>query len=311
MKQITIFKQFSQVTGSRTLPEILNAIQKGVYREEILAVRRAVQRGDRKVADETKKQLHAFTVSGRFEGGRTMELLKEYHPLVMLDIDKLEEQELERVSNAVLGLHYTHACFISPSGNGLKIIVKVNSNQSQHLAAYLQVSEFYERKLNIKIDKSGKDITRLCFFSYDENLFYNPKSKIFIVEDTIVKSFPFEAEKKMEQPSNVFPLSKKEKPEGESKLRKCLDFTKNKSQYVEGNRNNFVYLFASNCNREGILENEVLNFAKREFDLVEKEILKTIQSAYHHHTNEYGGNQTKRQSKRYQQLDAQESFYSK
>ena len=95
-----------------------------------------------------------------------------------------------------------------------------------------------------------------------------------------------------------------------SKIDRCLIFTKKKSQYLEGNRNNFIYLFASNCNREGILENEALSFAKREFDLEENEIRKTIQSAYHHHTNEHGGNQTKRQSKRYQQLDAQESFYS-
>ena len=76
MKQITIFRHFTQVIGSRTLPEIVGAIQQGVYLEEVLAVRRAVQRGDRKVADETKKSLHAFTVSGQFEGGRTMERLK-------------------------------------------------------------------------------------------------------------------------------------------------------------------------------------------------------------------------------------------
>ena len=88
MKQITIFRNFTQVIGSRTLPEILKAIEQGVYREEVLAVRRAVRRGDRKIADETKKQLHAFTISGRFEGGRTMTNLKEYYPFVILDIDK-------------------------------------------------------------------------------------------------------------------------------------------------------------------------------------------------------------------------------
>jgi len=202
-----------------------------------------VQRGDRKVADESKRQLHAFTVSGQFEGGRTKERLKEYNPFVILDIDKLERDDLERVSNAVLGLHYTHASFLSPSGNGCKIIVRVNSNQSQHLSAYIQVSEFYEKKLNIKIDKSGKDITRLCFFSYDENLFYNPKSKIFEVKETMVKSL-------FEKPKNVVSLPK----ESGSKIEQCLVFTKKKSQYIEGNRNNFVYLFASNCNREGILE---------------------------------------------------------
>ncbi len=309
MKQITIFRNFTQVIGSRTLPEILKAIQQGVYQEEVLAVRRAVQRGDQKIANETKKQLHAFTISGRFEGGRMMANLKEYYPFVILDIDKLDIMNLERVVKAVRELSYTHASFISPSGNGCKIIVKVNSEWTQHLSAYLQVAEFYEKKLRLKIDKSGKDITRLCFFSFDENLFSNSKSKTFIVKDTIVKSLPFEAKNKMEQPSNVFPLSKKEKSKEESKLQTCLDFTKKKSQYVEGNRNNFVYLFASNCNREGISESKVLNFAKQEFNLPIGELQSSIRSAFHHHSNEHGKNSRKKQSKQYQHLDAQELFY--
>jgi hypothetical protein len=311
MKQITIFRKFTQVIGSRTLPEILKAIQQGVYREEVLAVRRAVQRGDRKVADETKKQLHAFTVSGRFEGGRTISNLKEYHPYVILDIDKLDMMNLERVNKVVRELPYTHAAFLSPSGNGCKVIVKVNSKLAQHLSAYLQVAELYERKLRVKIDKSGKDITRLCFFSYDENLFSNPKSKVFVVKDTIVKTLSFKEKNKIEKPANVFPLPQNAETNSsiDSQLKSCLVFTKKKEQYVEGNRNNFVYLFASNCNREGISEDATLNFAKQEFNLPINELKSSIRSAYHHHGNEHGKSQTKRQAKQYQQLDAQESFY--
>jgi len=107
MKQITIFRNFSQVIGSRTLPEILKAIQQGVYQEEVLAVRRAVQRGDQKIANETKKQLHAFTISGRFEGSRTMTNLKEYYPFVILDIDKLKEEDLSRIQKLVKEIPYT------------------------------------------------------------------------------------------------------------------------------------------------------------------------------------------------------------
>lgn len=291
MKQITIFRNFTQVIGSRTLPEIVGAIQQGVYQEDVLAVRRAVQRGDQKVADETKKQLHAFTVSGRFEGGRTMERLKEYHPLVILDIDKLEEEELKRVSKAVRELPYTYVCFLSPSGNGCKIIVRVNSNQSQHLSAYLQVSEFYQRKLHIKIDKSGKDITRLCFFSFDEDLYFNEASKVFQVKETTVKSLPFPSAGNFKKNKKRTPFTSN--PSKTEVLQKCLDFTKQKMVYMNGNRNNFVYLFASNCNREGIADQEVLNFCLSEFDLEEKEIRKTIQSVFRHHQSEFdskGGN---------------------
>ena len=53
--------------------------------------------------------------------------------------------------------------------------------------------------------------------------------------------------------------------------------------YSNGNRNNFVFLFALNCNWEGISESEVLSYALQNFDLEEKEIKQTIQSAFHHH----------------------------
>ena len=130
MKQITIFKNYTQVIGSRTLPEILKAIQQGVYQEDVLAVRRAVQRGDQKIANETKKQLHAFTVSGRFEGGRTMSNLKEYYPCVILDIDKLKAEDLSRVQKLIKEIPYTRAAFLSPSGKGCKIIVTINSKHT-------------------------------------------------------------------------------------------------------------------------------------------------------------------------------------
>ena len=194
---------------------------------------------------------------------------------------------------------YTHACFLSPSGNGLKIIIKVNSNQAQHLSAYLQVAAFYEKKLRIKIDQSGKDITRLCFFSFDKNLFSNPESKEFIVKNTIVKSLPFEAKIKIEPPTNVFPLSKKKKLPVENELQACLDFTKNKSQYAPGNRNNFVYLFAANCNRQEITEPSVLAFALRELDLAESEIRQTVKSVFHHHQDEHASNFQEKKLRKY------------
>ncbi len=299
MKQITIFRKFSQVIGHRTLPEILKAIQQGVYREEVLAVRSAVQRGDQEIADQTKKQLKAFTVSGQFEGGRTMANLKEYHSMVILDIDKLPKEVLAKSMQVIRAITYTYACFLSPSGNGLKVIVQVNSRKEQHLAAYLQVAEFYEKKLRLKIDRSGKDIPRLCFFSYDQNLFFHPKSKVFVVKESVVKSLPLEAKMKIKPASKAFPFAKNKKPNSEKSLQACLDFTQNKSQYVKGNRNNFVYLFASNCNRAGIPESAVLDFAIHKFDLAKSEIRKTIQSVFQHHQNEHHINY---QQSKFQQL---------
>jgi hypothetical protein len=72
----------------------------------------------------------AFTPSGTFENGRKAELLTQYSEYVILDLDDLNPVQLEEAKKIVALAPYTFAVFISPSGNGLKIIVAVNSKQS-------------------------------------------------------------------------------------------------------------------------------------------------------------------------------------
>jgi hypothetical protein len=114
-----------------------------------------------------KKQLPAFTPSGTFESGRKAELLTQYSGFVILDLDKLSPEDLERAKSLVALAPYTFAAFISPSGNGLKIIVPVNSTAEHHKLAFQQVSDYYEQALQLVVDPSGKDVSRLCFMSYD------------------------------------------------------------------------------------------------------------------------------------------------
>ena len=109
---------------------------------------------------------------------------------------------------------------------------------------------------------------------------------MFTVKETIVKPLPFNTEDRFRKSEKVIPLNRNSLPE--NAFEKCLAFTKQKLDYEEGNRNNFVYLFASNCNREGISESEALSFALAEFDLDKKEIQKTVASSYRHHGSEFG-----------------------
>ena len=84
----------------------------------------------------------------------------------------------------------TYSCFIRPGGKGLKILVRVFSRPVLHKQAFNQVKDYYERELNVLIDPSGKDVTRLCFVSWDKLLYLNPSSAIFktyvnVVEEDI------------------------------------------------------------------------------------------------------------------------------
>ncbi|MBL4653434.1 MAG: hypothetical protein JKY53_11340 [Flavobacteriales bacterium] len=165
MATATIYKNFTQIIEHKSLLLITKDIQEGKYSKEVEKIRKCVQDGNKKEVDKLKKQLPAFTASGKFEDGRTAEKLVQYSGFIILDLDKLNEQELENAFNIARLAVYTFCCFRSPSGNGLKILVEVDTDAEHHVAAYNQVAEYYEQALNLDIDRSGKDIPRLCFYS--------------------------------------------------------------------------------------------------------------------------------------------------
>jgi len=196
---VSVFKNFNQVEANLDISVILEQIRSGKYKARIQALRELLRQGKTDEYSSAKRSLPAFTPSGLFEGGRKLEFFKEYSGLIILDIDKLSLENLIATRTRVEEIPNTYACFISPSGNGLKILVKVFSRPVYHKVVFNQVNAFYEEQLRtndqygtVEIDPSGKDITRLCFVSWDEMLYLNPSAAIFkpyinMVEDDIEK----------------------------------------------------------------------------------------------------------------------------
>src|SRR5689334_5159727 len=180
---ISIFKNFVKVIDHKTITEILTEIRIGKYKQTILNLRKALAENKMDLYEKTKKSLPAFTPSGNFVGGRKMDFLSIYSNLIILDIDKLTSKKLKNTRLLLSQNEFTYAYFVSPSGNGLKILVKVNSSIERHRQTFLEVQKYYENLLELSIDKSGKDITRLCFYSYDEDLYYNQTSKVYACEN--------------------------------------------------------------------------------------------------------------------------------
>jgi len=189
---VTVFKKFNEVVEQLPMPAILERIKDGSYRSEVEALRLLVAAGDNKGYDKQKKSLHAFTPSASFEGGRKLQFLVQYSGFIILDIDKISSVQLVHAFKLVTESPYTYTCFRSPSNNGLKVIIRCDCSHLAHIVAYNEVKSHYEQLLNLPVDPSGKDITRLCFFSWDEGLYLNLNSKIFnsfiaMVEDDIIK----------------------------------------------------------------------------------------------------------------------------
>ncbi|MEI6900550.1 MAG: BT4734/BF3469 family protein, partial [Bacteroidota bacterium] len=177
--KVSIFRNFNKVEENLEMDLILEQIRSGKYKEKIQTLRELIRQGKDDEYNEKKKSLPAFTPSGLFEGGRKLKFLKEYSGCLILDLDKLDQDQLTFAKEKAAEIHYTYACFISPSGHGLKILVKVFSRPVFHKQVFEQVKEYYEKQLELPVDPSGKDITRLCFVSWDELPYLNPSSAIF------------------------------------------------------------------------------------------------------------------------------------
>ena len=281
---ITIFKNFNEVIEHKTIPEILHEIKTGKYRPGITYLRKSLAENKLEAYEKAKKSLPAFTPSGKFVGGRKMEFLEAYSNFIILDIDKLSQTDLQNAKHKANQSEYTYASFISPSGNGLKILVKVNTTKEDHKETFLAIQKHYETLLNHEIDKSGKDITRLCFYSFDDNLYHNEAAKTFVTSSEVEMSLSGTASNQSSQAEPVeasqLPTETATATNSEAIYNHCIRFTEKKVQYATGSRNVFVHQLACNLNRKGISLNEALSFILTDFGYDEKEVTQTVHSAY-------------------------------
>ncbi|HEY9168462.1 MAG TPA: VapE domain-containing protein [Lutibacter sp.] len=290
---VTLFKNFNEVVEHKPLPVILEEIRTGKYRHAIVYLRKSLAEKKEEAYNKAKKSLLAFTPSGKFVGGRKMEFLAEYSNTIILDIDKLSKEDLVKANHLANQSELTYASFISPSGNGLKILVKINTPKSGHKESFLKVQAHYEELLKLEIDKSGKDITRLCFYSYDEKLYFNPEAKTFVTTSEAEMLFPStfqDLEEKIHlDPTKDIQHLKSNIQHFEIIYNHCIKFTEKKVQYTNGSRNVFVHQLACNMNRKAVPLETALGYILTDFGYDDKEVTQAVNSAYAN-THDFGKN---------------------
>ncbi len=273
---VSFFQNFNEVSENKALPAVLEMIQNGRFKSHITNLRQLLNSGNQLEFDRQKKSLPAFTPSATFKGGRKAGFLDVYSGFIHLDFDKLSPPQLNDTFNSIIKIPFTFACFRSPSGNGLKVFVKVNTGAEYHLFAYQQVQAFYESRLSYPCDGKCKDITRLCFVSYDNDAFINESCQVFEVDLSLNNS------------SGT--LKNIAAPDYKSIFDNCVTFTKQNTDFITGNRNSFVYQLACNLNRKGVPFHAALGLILNDFNYDEREINGTVQSAYKN-TSEFGKSQ--------------------
>ena len=125
-----------------------------------------------------KEGLHYVTFGGTFTTRKNENLIKS-SGYACFDVDEIKDIEtLEKMKKRYIDNEYTHFCFVSPSGNGLKFVVKIPKVKSNE--EYKQYWRAIEKYYCLEEGDTGtKDIARACYISVDENPYYNPDSYVF------------------------------------------------------------------------------------------------------------------------------------
>lgn len=125
--------------------------------------------------------LPVITWQGTFSY-KSKEGLLSLSGLMCIDIDHKPEKELERIKKILISFPWVLAFFQSPSGDGLKVIVKTGvTTPGEYEYCYEQVMDVFSSKVGCEVDKSCKEYSKGCYASYDSELYVNPD----------VEDFPF------------------------------------------------------------------------------------------------------------------------
>ena len=144
----------------------LDRIKKGQSKTTIDAVRS----GDK----DAKKKLPVVCFSGEF-ASRADDALFEHSSFIVLDFDHID---VAQAKSALATDAHVYSCWVSPSGDGLKALVRV-TNPERHRDHFRALRTYFHKQYDLEVDESGINESRACFESYDPDLVLNPDAKKF------------------------------------------------------------------------------------------------------------------------------------
>jgi hypothetical protein len=170
-KLISIFKNVRDVSNPFNMPisYALNRIKDGNSKEIVEQIRSLK---DKTQLNELKKQLPGVCFNGTFKHRSSNGLLERSGFMIIDfdDVDKAHEYKQHLIKDL-----YIYSAWISPSGMGVKVLVKIETTET-HKGYFEALREHFNSPY---WDDSGSNIDRFCFESYDPDIYINEKAQIW------------------------------------------------------------------------------------------------------------------------------------
>lgn len=168
--KVTIYQSITDTKNPFHIPlgTALQRIKSGKSKDIVEKIRDTGEK-------DLKISLPAVLFSGVFEERKDAGL-KQHSGFIVLDIDDLSNP---REVKQTLSLDsYVYSCWLSPSGKGVKALVKINDS-TRHREHFFAIENYFNNHYNIVVDPTGKNVSRACYESYDSELYLNEDSETF------------------------------------------------------------------------------------------------------------------------------------
>lgn len=260
---ITIFAHVKDVENPfyKEINDVLLSFKDGSNKSKINAIRTIEDKTER---NKEKSKLKSICFSGEFSRRAEKNIIK-HSGFACLDFDEVKDAACLR--DSLQDNEYIYSAFISPSGNGVKAIVKIPAEIHNHKKYYEALCETFDTALDTKT----KDISRVCYESYDPDLFINENAKTWV----LMKEFT-EVTRKNNYPKH-FQIQETNK-----KVDVILKWFNKKFTLNVGERNNNLFKLACGLNKAGLNNTECINLFKNFYStgIEENELNSIIKSAY-------------------------------
>ena len=246
----------------------IDRVKNGKSKELVEDVRKETEKGAR---NEKKKKLPAICFSGTFSK-RADNAIIEHSGIICIDFDGFRDnQHLFQKREELISDKYSYCVFTSPSGDGIKVLVRIPKDPMNHKKYFNALKKYYDCD---EFDVTCKNISRVCYESYDPDIHVNELSLIWSDMDN----------------SDVYkPVVKqmiRVTDDNEIIRRLSLWWDKNFGM-IPGQRNNNLYILASAFNEFGISK-ETSRQVIESYDIngdMAHEIPSIIQSGYKNVSN--------------------------
>jgi len=273
--KVTVFKTInSDIPFYYDVLDVLGSIKRGKNKKLIEDIR---NEKDKEKRDRLKKSLFWICFSGEFKK-RLNEELVEHSGIICIDFDNFPNvKTLEMWFNKIKSDKHCFALFISPSGNGLKLLMKIPKckTNEEHNLRFDAIHEYFFDCAYF--DKNGKGVVRVCYESYDPGLYVNEKAEVF----TEIK------QKEPIKPTRLDYVKLAIDINSNDIFDKLIVWFESKYNLRKGTRNENLFYLVSACRDYNITEASAIilvsNYASssaEDFESIQNEIPIIVRSAY-------------------------------